>query len=514
MSVMKGAPVISAYQERNLLTVFPVHDTEELGKLRAYWRSSNPLSPPLDQIRNYFGESVALYWSFAESYTKLLVLITIFGLIEWFCETQGINHVYSNVAFSFLNLFCLALFCEIWKRQSNEHSFFWGTSGKLRLKPPRPEYRGDLRKHPVTGKLEMYYSEKKRLKRMFLVSIPVTILCLVVAFILMIMSFEADRMMMEFLIDPETGEASGDFISKILANIPSIIYSLIIIIFNKIYLKVGRVLTNSENHRTEEQHNLHLTFKLISFEFVNTFLALFYVGFWLQDLAALRSQLFTTLLVQQVVNQIQEVAIPYLLHKPASLKLMYKLNKKLGVNDAPKTRSISGIRDLEPDDDRVSLVHHDTLADPLDTLHDDFMELWLQFGHVFLFAAVYPLSAAIALVNNLTEVLADRYKLCYLARKPKPVAVRDIGGWYLAFRVTAIISIISNCGLIALDIRHTAGEGWSDLQWFGMFVIIEHIFLVIFLGINRLISDTSSKVKKAMDRADYYLKQRIVSADK
>ena len=138
------------------------------------------------------------------------------------------------------------------------------------------------------------------------------------------------------------------------------------------------------------------------------------------------------------------------------------------------------------------------------------MELWLQFGHVFLFAAVYPLSAAIALVNNLTEVLADRYKLCYLSRKPKPIAVRDIGGWYLAFRITAIISIISNCALIALDIRHTAGEGWSDLQWFGMFVIIEHVFLVIFLGINRLISDTSSRVKKAMDRADYYLKQKTV----
>ena len=71
LSVMKGAPVISAYQERQLVTMFPVHDIEELGKLRAYWRSINALSPPLDQIRNYFGESVALYWSFAASYTKL-----------------------------------------------------------------------------------------------------------------------------------------------------------------------------------------------------------------------------------------------------------------------------------------------------------------------------------------------------------------------------------------------------------------------------------------------------------
>ena len=142
--------------------------------------------------------------------------------------------------------------------------------------------------HPVTGKLEMFYSDKKRLSQIFFISVPLTILCLVVAFFLMVCSFEADRMMMEFLLDPETGEASNDLFSTILSNIPSILYSLVIIIFNSIYLKIARKLTVKENHRTEEQHNLHITFKLISFEFVNTFLALFYVGFWLQDIAALR----------------------------------------------------------------------------------------------------------------------------------------------------------------------------------------------------------------------------------
>ena len=77
-------------------------------------------------------------------------------------------------------------------------------------------------------------------------------------------------------------------------------------------------------------------------------------------------------------------------------------------------------------------------------------------------------------------IFADKYKLCSLSRKPKPVAVRDTGGWYLAFRITAIISIISNCGLIALDLRNTAGADWSDWDWFKMFVIIEHVFVVIF----------------------------------
>ena len=64
-------------------------------------------------------------------------------------------------------------------------------------------------------------------------------------------------------------------------------------------------------------------------------------------------------------------------------------------------------------------------------------------------------------------MFADKYKLCSLSRKPKPIAVRDIGGWYAAFRLTAIISVISNCGLMALDLRNTAGQDWADLEWWG-----------------------------------------------
>ena len=106
---MEGAPVISSYQERGLLTLFPVHDKEDLDKLDIYW-SKNTFSPPLDQIRNYFGESVALYWSFAQTYTRLLVIISTLGLFEFSLEQLGINYVHSNVIFALLNLLSLAVF--------------------------------------------------------------------------------------------------------------------------------------------------------------------------------------------------------------------------------------------------------------------------------------------------------------------------------------------------------------------------------------------------------------------
>lgn len=92
------------------------------------------------------------------------------------------------------------------------------------------------------------------------------------------------------------------------------------------------------------------------------------------------------------------------------------------------------------------------------------------------------------------------------------MAVRDIGGWYLAFRLTAVISILTNCSLIALELRHTAGQDWSDLHWFGGFVLLEHVFLLLFLAIDSLVSDTPAEVKLAMDKTEFHFKQMHVKA--
>ena len=47
-----------------------------------------------------------------------------------------------------------------------------------------------------------------------------------------------------------------------------------------------------------------MVLKLVLFEFVNTFLSLFYIAFYLQDIAMLKSQVFTMLIVIQIVNQV------------------------------------------------------------------------------------------------------------------------------------------------------------------------------------------------------------------
>ena len=78
---MKRSPVLAAYREAGLIDTFPLHEEENLTKLYAEWSHSNPLNPPIEQIRDYFGENVALYVSFTSFYTKFLIPIAMLGKV-------------------------------------------------------------------------------------------------------------------------------------------------------------------------------------------------------------------------------------------------------------------------------------------------------------------------------------------------------------------------------------------------------------------------------------------------
>ena len=90
---------------------------------------------------------------------------------------------------------------------------------------------------------------------------------------------------------------------------------------SNVYLR----FTEWENHRTQEHFERHVVIKLVLFEFVNTFLALFYIAFILQDISQLKSQLFTQLIISQIVNQLQETVLPIVLKKPSPRRIMNKI---------------------------------------------------------------------------------------------------------------------------------------------------------------------------------------------
>jgi len=509
VKIMKRAPVLNAYQENGFLDMFPLHDEELLKRLKDNWLRGPMLEPPINEIRDYFGENVALYVSFTSFYTKFLIPMAIFGILHYCLDRfLRFDFIYNNLLFALYNLVSVTIFLELWKRKSNEHAFYFGTQGKLRHKRPRPAFRGDFQKNPITGREEVVYPFNKTLKKIIFVSLPITLICLLIAFILMLLSFETERLMMEYLTDQETGIVAEDFFSQVLAYLPSVVYSILVLVMNMKYLHLAHYLSEWENHRTQEQFERHVVIKLILFEFVNTFLALFYIAFVLQDVPMLKSQLFTMLIVMQIVNQIQETILPILLRRPSPRRVMNKICKKIHEKSQKircchkEVECLSAIQD----DFSIKIAKFSLLCDPYESTYDDFMEIWLQFGHVFLFSSVYPLAGFFALLNNFMELRMDAYKLCKLMRKPTPRGVRDIGAWYMAFNLTALISVITNLALLSMDkdVQAFAPDS-SSRNWILFFVAIEHIMLSIRFALDKVIPDVPKNIKDKMDKNEFLL---------
>lgn len=65
-------------------------------------------------------------------------------------------------------------------------------------------------------------------------------------------------------------------------------------------------------------------------------------------------------------------------------------------------------------------------------LFAEYIELLVQFGYLSLFSCVYPLTAVLLLINNLTEIRSDAYKICQLFRKPFSTPVANMGVWQVS----------------------------------------------------------------------------------
>lgn len=77
-----------------------------------------------DKIHKYFGEKVALYFSFLGIYTVSLIPPALIGLLYFFWSGYS---MYSEATFAIFNLIWSTMFLEGWKRYCSTLCFKWGS---------------------------------------------------------------------------------------------------------------------------------------------------------------------------------------------------------------------------------------------------------------------------------------------------------------------------------------------------------------------------------------------------
>uniref|UniRef100_A0A671LM32 Anoctamin n=1 Tax=Sinocyclocheilus anshuiensis TaxID=1608454 RepID=A0A671LM32_9TELE len=491
LKLYPGKSVVRRLQSKGvLIQYFPLHNKEDLKRLSFSWYKKFKLSlQPLDDIRHYFGEGLALYFGFLEYFTFALVPMALIGIPYYLFDWEDYD---KYVLFAVFNLVWSTVFLEVWKRCSATLAYGWGTlSRKKAFEEPRAGFHGALGFNPVTGREEPVYPSSKRQLRIYLVSVPFVLLCLYLSFYVMMVYFD-----MEFWAINIYNE-NPDIATSILLFVPSIIYAVVIEIMNLLYRFAAEFLTDWENHRLESSFQNHLVLKVLVFNFVNCFASLFYIAFVMQDMVLLRQSLATLLITSQILNQVMEAFLPYWLQRRRNKKVHKRMRRLMGDKELPL----------------LGQVQLETEMNTYLGTFDDYLEQFLLFGYVSLFSCVYPLAAVLVVLNNITEVYSDAFKMCHVFKRPFSEPAMNIGVWQLAFETMSIIAVVTNCALIGLSPQVKAYFPESDTQLILIVVAIEHVLLAFKFILAFVIPDVPKHIQVNLAKLEFdsleALKKRV-----
>ena len=106
------------------------------------------------------------------------------------------------------------------------------------------------------------------------------------------------------------------------------IYANIIDALNTFYKKLCTWLNDKENYREYTAHENHLILKIVAFQFINSYLSLFYIAFYLQDVPLLKAQLFALFISKQMTGNIKESIIPYIQANFKQMRIIDRVNRE------------------------------------------------------------------------------------------------------------------------------------------------------------------------------------------
>lgn len=514
--VKDGRKLISWCVRHKIISqIVPIHDTDDLKALRKDWVFSFVRKQPLDKIRNYFGVKLSLYFAWLGFYTRSLVIPALLGLVVWFDhKTDDFHSAIFFILLCFFNLLWSIGFTNLWKQRCAEYSYKWGTLDMEEdlLQDPRPLFKGVYKPSQVTNKLEPHYPEWKRVCFRLFVTFPCLIASILITIGVMMVVFSLQNFVSDKVVHGGLPALFG-----FTYFVPKIFYANIISGLNSFYKKLCTWLNDKENYREQTTHENQLILKIVMFQFINSYLSLFYIAFYLQDVGLLQAQLFAIFISKQFTGNIKESIIPYIQSNMKQMSMIDK-TKKEKLNSSEMNKDFmkileklqhyansylqSEIRLNDPstdvnvefnkfntecnnsEQDDLSQPEVESLMSAYPDTFDDYLEMVLQFGLMVFFLPAFPLAALFSLLNNIIEIRSDAFKMCLLYQRPFGERVSNIGIWQKVLEVFSILGITVNCALlVTFGVVQKLVPSFEFYEGIMLIVVIEHVFL----GLNKLL---------------------------
>jgi len=165
-----GIDTYALMKDECILGYFPLHDNVELRALEMIWLNffELPWHQRVDDVKDYFGEKIGLYFLFLGHYTSWLAPAAVMGFLCWVNVAVDGNdpNAVSIPYFGALMAFWSSLMLEYWKRKEKDKAMKWGMIGFEEEEEDRPQFEGTKMRSPVHGKPTTYFAKDERSKRM------------------------------------------------------------------------------------------------------------------------------------------------------------------------------------------------------------------------------------------------------------------------------------------------------------------------------------------------------------
>lgn len=496
-------------RENKLKMVYPLRDDHITQMLTTQWIfNKNPLVfPPIDEIRGYLGEKIAIYFAFLTTYTKLLLIPSLVGIgIFGYGLHRRSQDTLPHAIFGLLLCFWVTIFMELWKQRSNSLAYHWGTEdyhkkeesrttfvgkkkfgfnvdeGFVALDPDRYLNEGIPERHIP---LEPYFSPSVRLFRR-LISLIILFISIGVSVLISVYLLRVRLRFAKKYDDPN----DPDKIPRWGITIAGILQGIVIVVLEVIHDVIAAKTTEWENHRTQGSHEQSQILKMFTFNVINNYFTLYFTAFVKETalgtkilgepdrclngcINELAYQLSSIMITGQLIGQLFENVIPFLIGTVLS---------------GCKFRAR-----------RLNAIEQSDLPESLGTI-PEFMELLLQLGYVCIFSMAFPLGAFLALFNNVIELRTDGNKVVNILRRPLYEGASGIGIWVPLTEFIGILALATNVFLIVF----TSSQAESVLRvdsltvnqkWI-MAIVIEHGFLLLKFILMMSMPNVTHNVRK------------------
>ncbi|XP_036820461.1 anoctamin-9 isoform X2 [Oncorhynchus mykiss] len=495
-------------QEKGVFeAAFCLHERNKQKVLKQKWARWSALctTQPVDDVRSYFGEKVALYYLWLGWYTILLVPAAILGvivflyalaffntspLIKEVCESDTVmcprcdkwcqvwqlrdtctyakvSPLFDNEGTVFFAMFMAVwatIFLELWKRHKATFVSKWKVFDWC-------EEEEEL----ILGVVNDPDCHPKEFRHSYLRSTLVLVLVtlMLVLIIGLTHALVVFRVVAAVLLSEGTWEFVRDHANTVAVMLGAVLHYFTMQVMTRVNKAVAFKLCEIEKTQSLAATERSFTVKMFTFQFFTLFSSLVYVAFFLGRingrpgsyvrifgkwrleechpsgcLTDLFIQMAVIMVLKQTLNNIFEFIVPWFksYFKRTTTK---KLERKCGdcYKNACREEEKRGHDPCDICKLHDWLRNYDLNDVNFFSLFNEFLEMVLQFSFTTIFVAAFPLAPLLALINNIFEIRLDAIKMVSLERRLVPKKTNNIGIWIKVLEAIGVLAVIAN-GLV------------------------------------------------------------------